>query len=36
MKIKLEVDIDTSDPADLDTIEQFIELLKDLAAKMKD
>ena len=35
MKIKVEVEIDTSEPSDLDTIEQLIEMLRELAAKMQ-
>ena len=35
MKIKLEVEIDTDNQDDLNTIEQLIEMLKQLAGKMK-
>jgi hypothetical protein len=33
MKIKIEVEIDTSEQQDLRTIEELIQLLKDLAEK---
>jgi len=35
MKIKVEVEIDTDNEDDLNTIEQLIEMLKQLAGKMK-
>ena len=34
MKIKVEVEIDTDNSDDLNTIEQLIEMLKQLAARM--
>ena len=34
MKIKVEVEIDTDNTDDLNTIEQLIEMLKQLAARM--
>ena len=35
MKIKLEVEIDTENDHDLNTIEELIEMLKQLAARMQ-
>lgn len=35
MKIKVEVEIDTDNADDLNTIEELIEILKELAARMK-
>ena len=35
MKIKVEVEIDTDNADDLNTIEELIEMLKQLAARMK-
>ena len=35
MKIKVEVEIDTDNEDDLNTIEQLIEMLKQLAGQMK-
>lgn len=35
MKIKLEVEIDTDNQDDLKTIEELIEMLKELAARMQ-
>jgi len=35
MKIKVEVEIDTDNTDDLNTIEQLIEMLKQLAGQMK-
>ena len=35
MKIKLEVEIDTESEHDLKTIEELIEMLKELAARMQ-
>ena len=35
MKIKVEVEIDTAEQSDLDTIEELIAMLKELAARMK-
>ena len=36
MKIKVEVEIDTDNTDDLNTIEQLIEMLKQLAARMQE
>jgi hypothetical protein len=33
MKIKIEVEVDTSEQQDLQTIEELIQLLRELAAK---
>ena len=35
MKIKIELEIDTESQHDLNTIEELIAMLKELAAKMK-
>jgi len=35
MKVKLEVEIDTESEHDLNTIEELIEMLKELAARMQ-
>lgn len=35
MKIKIEVEVDTESNQDLDTIEKLIQLLRELADKMK-
>jgi hypothetical protein len=35
MKIKVEVEIDTENQHDLNTIEELIEMLKELAERMK-
>ena len=35
MKIKLEIEIDTDNTDDLNTIEQLIEMLKQLAGQMQ-
>jgi hypothetical protein len=35
MKIKVEVEIDTENQHDLDTIEELIEMLKELAERMQ-
>ncbi len=35
MKIKIEVEVDTESNHDLDTIEELIELLRELADKLK-
>ena len=35
MKIKVEVEIDTDNTDDLNTIEQLIKMLKELAARMQ-
>ena len=35
MKIKLEVEVDTDNQDDLNTIEQLIEMLKQLAGQMQ-
>jgi len=35
MKIKIEVEVDTENDHDLNTIEELIQLLKELANKMK-
>ena len=35
MKVKLEVEIDTESEHDLKTIEELIEMLKELAARMQ-
>jgi hypothetical protein len=35
MKIKVEVEIDTENQQDLDTIEELIEMLKGLAEQMR-
>jgi hypothetical protein len=35
MKIKVEVEIDTENEHDLNTIEEMIEMLKELAARMQ-
>ena len=36
MKIKLELEIDTENQQDLNTIEELIEMLKELAARMQE
>ena len=36
MKIKLELEIDTENEHDLNTIEELIEMLKQLAARMQE
>lgn len=36
MKVKLELEIDTKDQEDLNTIEELIEMLKELAERMQD
>jgi len=36
MKIKVEVEIDTENDHDLNTIEELIEMLKQLAARMQE
>ena len=36
MKIKLEIEIDTENEHDLNTIEELIEMLKQLAARMQE
>jgi hypothetical protein len=36
MKIKVEVEIDTQNEHDLNTIEELIEMLKELAARMQE
>jgi len=36
MKIKVEVEIDTENEHDLNTIEELIEMLKELAARMQE
>ena len=36
MKIKVEVEIDTENEQDLNTIEELIEILKELAARMQE
>jgi len=35
MKIKVEVEIDTAEQSDLDTIEELIAMLKELAERMR-
>ena len=35
MKIKVEVEIDTENQHDLDTIEELVEMLKELAERMQ-
>jgi len=35
MKIKIEVEVDTENQQDLNTVEELIEMLKDLAERMK-
>ena len=36
MKVKLELEIDTKDQEDLNTIEELIAMLKELAERMQD
>ena len=36
MKVKLELEINTKDQEDLNTIEELIEMLKELAERMQD